>query len=120
MSSSINDDFIFILSKLTYQMILFIPTLHMHMYIYQKSEIAEKSLNFTMNLAFPSQRDIVANVLRENGVLGAIKAQLRSNVYLALDDGKELRVSSSQALYIFLLINDELMSDDTHLHLLAQ
>ena len=43
-----------------------------------------------------SQRDIVANVLRENGVLGTIKAQLRSNVYLALDDGKELRVSANQ------------------------
>ena len=42
------------------------------------------------------QRDIVANVLRENGVLGTIKAQLRSNVYLALDDGKELRVSANQ------------------------
>jgi len=41
-------------------------------------------------------RDIVANVLRENGVLGAIKAQLRSSVYLALDDGKELRKKSSQ------------------------
>ena len=37
----------------------------------------------------------MANVLRENGVLGTIKAQLRSNVYLALDDGKELRVSQS-------------------------
>jgi len=41
-------------------------------------------------------RDIVANVLRENGVLGTIKAQLRSNVYLALDNGKELRKKSSQ------------------------
>ena len=40
------------------------------------------------------QRDLVANVLRENGVLGTIKAQLRSNVYLALDDGKELKVSA--------------------------
>ena len=40
----------------------------------------------------------MANVLRENGVLGTIKAQLRSNVYLALDDGKELRVSGNNGL----------------------
>ena len=45
----------------------------------------------------------MANVLRENGVLGTIKAQLRSNVYLALNDGKELRVSGNDRLEITLL-----------------
>ena len=51
-----------------------------------------------------TQRDLVANVLRENGVLGTIKAQLRSNVYLALDDGKELRVSPNLILFTHTLV----------------
>ena len=54
----------------------------------------------TDELGDSPQRDIVANVLRENGVLGAIKAQLRSSVYLALDDGKELRVSADRAFIL--------------------
>lgn len=41
-------------------------------------------------------RDLVANTLVSSGVLGKIKAQLRSNVYLALDGGeKHLRSKST-------------------------
>ena len=41
-------------------------------------------------------RDLVANTLQSCGVLGKIKAQLRSNVYLALDGGEHtLRSKSS-------------------------
>ena len=47
----------------------------------------------------------MANVLRENGVLGTIKAQLRSNIYLALDDGKELRVSGNNGLIFSISLN---------------
>lgn len=41
----------------------------------------------------------MTNVLRSSGVLGKIKAQLRSSVYLALDEGKEVRVREAVSGY---------------------
>lgn len=46
-------------------------------------------------------RDLVANTLQTCGVLGKIKAQLRSNVYLALDGGEsQLRAKSTLSNHV--------------------
>ena len=40
-------------------------------------------------------RDLVLGALNANGMLGKIKAQLRSSVFLALDDDQESTVRNS-------------------------
>ena len=46
-------------------------------------------------------RDLVTAALQTSGVLGKIKAQLRSNVYLAIEGEDELKVNKNSAKSIF-------------------
>ena len=42
-------------------------------------------------------RDLVTNVLKQKGILGQMKAELRSNVYLSLDSGHQIKSTSSRS-----------------------
>ena len=44
-------------------------------------------------------RDLVTAALQTSGVLGKIKAQLRSNVYLAIEGEDELKVNKNSAKF---------------------
>ena len=46
-------------------------------------------------------RDLVTAALQTSGVLGKIKAQLRSNVYLAIEGEDELKVNKNSAKFNF-------------------